>query len=479
MLPLNAEDAFVEQERTLRADVANVEAVHHHILQRVMAPFDSTRVLGVVCATKGSEHYLPYTVPVWMNQLSRAGKQVDIIIGLNDGYECADVIVGLAALPNTTVYHLATGDKVSGNIPASVFAHDRPSDRYCIPQEHVGHRVFVLHQRSGPYAAGKTRMLQDICDSMVLGSIEQGWVPPKYLAMFDHETVLVEKSPEDDIRPYFARVSDLLQQMSNPQQVVQRLIAEHASSDRSRIGKRAPAPPTINLDAPGLEHLVALLDASAADVVGIGWRNCVYDVETMYAGMPVLMPNLAAGVSVLHEAGHAALGLTPQTMTFSAGCTVGKLDVLLGIHVAMYRTYPGLVGEDAMSTVLAFHAGYNVVFHHGIYNTNRCPSLKDVSASSAMAAWKEQYARWLAVIDTVERLYGGANCTPIRGLDTRSNMTLALALFAKTLRQTNDVPRSFDLLQRFQACEAELDEIRQLARTKAYVMTENHPFTTW
>lgn len=472
--------ATAEQQQALREDVANVLAMRDHIIKQTANTFDPTRILGIISVAKGADQYLPYTLPALLRQVARAGRHADMVIGLNDGYECSDILAGFAVLPDVEITHLYTGDKLAGNIPAPIFDHpDRSSAGYRIPQESPHHRIFVLHQKPGPYTAGKTRMLQDMCDSLVLGSIERGWIPPKYVLMFDRETLILQERAEDDIQPYLERVSLLMKQTDRPQELVQRLIAENSSASRPRSSSRELSPTTIDLDSPGLELLIDTLDKDTADIVGVSWRNCVYDIKTTYNGMNVLMPNLAAPVSVLHQAGYAAIGLTPQTMLLSGCCVIGKLEALLSMYISMCKIYPGLVGEDAMASVLGYHAGFNTVFQRGLYATNRCPALHEMAPASSIPAWKEQYARWTAVVDTIERLYGYENITPIRGTDERMSLAVAMALFAKTLRQTNDLARSFGLLQELNACQADLEEIRQLAKTRIYMMNEDHTFTAW
>lgn len=472
--------ATPEQQRALREDVANVLATREQIIAQTRNTFDPTRGLGIVCAANGSEQYLPYTVPTLMAQIARAGRRADIIIGLNDGYECPDVIAALAAMPDVEVQHLYTGDKPAGNIPSPIFERpDQPDAGYRIAQESAHQRIFVLHQRRGPYAAGKTRMLHDICAAMVMGSITRGWVPPDTVVLFDHETLLLPERPEDDLQPDLDHVAGLLRQVGTPQGVVQRLIAEYSSPTRPRVAARdLPAPP-ITLDSPGLEVLFGELERSGADIVSTPWRNCVYDNHTTYAGLPVLMPNLAAPVPVLHRAGYAAIGLTPHTRNLSAGCTVGRTAPLLGVYISMCTTYPGLVGEDATSTVLAHHAGFSMVLQRGLFNTNRCPALHELSPASGLPAWKEQYVRWVAVIDALEQLYGYDQIAPIRGVDQQMSMAIALALFAQTLRRTNDLAQSFELLQQIQGTQAELEDIRQRAKAMGYTMKSHHAFVTW
>src|SRR5262249_56636458 len=59
--------------------------------------WDDERLLAVVTAASTSELFLPYTIPLVLRQAEASGLGVDLLLGLNNGYECPDVIERLAA----------------------------------------------------------------------------------------------------------------------------------------------------------------------------------------------------------------------------------------------------------------------------------------------------------------------------------------------------------------------------------------------
>lgn len=465
-----------EQQQTLRDDIAGVLARRAQINQWTGARLDQTRVLGIVAAASGAELYLPYTIPAMLRQITQAGKHADLIIGLNNGYECPAMIAALAALPDVETVHLYTGDKPNATMPAPVFATAALDADYSIPQTSQHHRLFILHQRHGPYAAGKSRVLGDICQAL-LDNIARGWIPPAYLLMFDSESLFVEDG-DPGLRPELEIVLRLLKQTNNIELVGQRLIGEHARAG----GRRTDLPliPThVDLNARGLELLIAAQDSTGADVVSLGWRNCVHDLPGEALGQPVMLPNLQAELPMLHRIGYPMNGLTPYTITLSGGGTLGKTDVQLAIHATMYHTYPGLIGEDALASVLAHHARFKIHIQRGVYQTNRCPAPHETVGVPPVLAWHQQYARWLAGSDAIEQLYGRDQITPIRGMDSRLSTIIAFALFAQALDRTQDLPRSLTLLNQINTCQDDLAQIKRLAQSKPYVFKGHYTPAAW
>jgi hypothetical protein len=173
-------------------DVKGVLACREWINARTHGMRDRTSVLGVVAAGKGAESYLPHTIPKIIRQASETGKGTDIVIGLNNGFECPPLLQRLASLPNAQVVRLYTEEKRTSTLPARVFADCRcEGEPYRLGHADLAratHRIFVVHQRAGPYAPGKIRILGDIYGSLLVESIGHGWVPPELLIAFDAES---------------------------------------------------------------------------------------------------------------------------------------------------------------------------------------------------------------------------------------------------------------------------------------------------
>jgi hypothetical protein len=354
-----------KQDRALEADIKSVLSYREWINYKTNNLLDNTRILGIVAAAKGGENYLPYTIPKIIQQISEIGMKVDIVIGLNNGFECPTVINSFTLLPEVQVIHLYTGEKIANNIPAIIFDNSMcEGEPYYItniePQQSQ-HRIFVFHQKQGEYAAGKIRVLGDIYGSLLLESIDNGWIPPGILITFDAES--------------------------------QFLVEQKYSS--------------IELNSNGLKIVVNHLKKyPKIDILGTRNKFAVYQ-KSLLNGIEILIPNMKEQVPPIqwfidiHHGRFSGFKYKP------GGGTFGKTDVMVSLLLVISEKYPGVRCEDTHLTVLAQYAGFLGDILLDVISLNRTPSMTDMTMEQPpKKAWIEQMYRWVASIYGLKLLYG-------------------------------------------------------------------------
>ncbi|HYP40114.1 MAG TPA: hypothetical protein VEX13_07110 [Chloroflexia bacterium] len=464
------------QNAALMTDVRNVLDLRAQIVSHTRGAIDDSRIAGVVTAAAGYESYLPYTVPLVIEQVRNTGRSADIVLGLNNGYECPEVIAGFLALPDTEIIHLYTGEKPGEAVPSEIF--DNPQlqgPTYRIPPAGRQHRIFVVHQRPGPYSAGKVRMLGDILHSLFLPSIAGGWALPVYTLLFDAESIFVDGTEDRDITPELARVSRLLREHSgDAHEVVGALVQDHFSSHgmwhAPTLGGEGND--TVQLPTHGLEALITELESHPElDIIGAITRFCVYNREQVVDGQSIRLPVLSADISPMHLIYNYTCGLLEGGMCMPGAGTVGKSDILLSLLAVALRAHPEIYGEDAITTVLAEHAGFCLRLSDQVFVTNRCPGIADMTNETPpRLAWPQQFITWYGGFNAIEKLYGRANAASVLGPGVQGFVTASLAIFSKTLRSTNDLPRSLALLQSFLGCREVYEGIIQAVQSKPHAL---------
>ncbi|MFN6560922.1 MAG: hypothetical protein RMY28_014200 [Nostoc sp. ChiSLP01] len=357
-----------KQNRTLNADVKSVLYYRDWIQTQTNHTFDKTRILGIVAAAKGAENYLPYTIPQIIQQISEIDMAVDIVIGLNHGFECSAVIDRFTLLPNIQIIHLYTGEKLANNIPAPIFDNIMCQGKpYCltnIDPYQYRHRIFVLHQKQGQYSAGKIRVLGDIYGSLLLKSIEDGWIPPALLLTFDAES--------------------------------QFLVA------RDRSG--------IDLKSNGLKLVVNQLQNNPKiDIIGTRNKFAVYQ-KAIVDAVEVLLPDFSEELPPIQWFIDITHGRFSGFQCKWGGGTFGKTDVIVSLLAVISTNYPGIRTEDTQLTILGKYAGFIGDIFLDVISTNRTPSMTDMTMEGLQKkAWIEQIYRWLASVEALKLLYGKHN----------------------------------------------------------------------
>ena len=333
--------------------------------------YDQTRILGIVAAGRGAENYLPYTIPKIVKQISEIEMSADILIGLNNGFECSSVIESFTLLPDTQVIHLYTEEKISSAIPAKIFENlkceGEPYHLSNIEFQKFKHRIFVIHQQEGLYSAGKIRVLGDIY-KLLLNSIDNGWIPPALLVTFDAESQLL--------------------------------------LDR---GYSVP-----DIESNGLMLIVSELKHKLKiDLIGTRNKFAVYQ-KGIVSGITVLLPNFNEEIPPIQWFVNVVHGKISGFKWQPGGGTVGRTDAIVSLLAVISEKYPGTRSEDTHLTILAKHTGFLSDILVDVVSINRTPSISDTSTKEPpKKAWIEQMYRWSAAGYALELNYGKHNVISI------------------------------------------------------------------
>ncbi|MCP6760838.1 MAG: hypothetical protein NHB32_19310 [Fischerella sp. CENA71] len=361
-----------KQDRRLRADVESVLSCREWIKSITNNTFDSTRILGIVSVAKGAENYLPYTIPKIIQQISEIGMMADIVIGLNNGFECQSVIERFNLIPNTQVIHLYTGEKLGNNIPAKIFDNAKCEGEFYllsnVDYQSSQHRIFIVHQKMGEYTAGKIRVLGDIYGSLLLRSIENGWIPPAFLVAFDAESQFLVEQKDTFIEPKSNGLMLMVNKFKNEPEI---------------------------------------------DILGTRNKFAVYQ-KSILDGMKVLLPNFSEEIPPLQFFLDAVHGRYIGYQWMPGGGTIGKTDVLISLLVVISQRYPGTRSEDSHLTILAKHAGFIGKIFLDVVSINRTPSLTEMTTGEEQKnAWVEQIFRWNTGYQGLRLCYGVHNIKSI------------------------------------------------------------------
>jgi hypothetical protein len=385
------------QSQNLRTDVNRVLECRAWINTKTKHRYDSNRILGILAAAKGAEHYLPYTIPKIIAQLSEINLGGDIFVGLNNGFECPLLEQQLAILPNVNLIHLYTEAKPASTVPARIFA-----DPYCggdvfrVQNTMYGspqHRVFMIHQKQGPHAPGKIRMLSDIY-ALLLSSIESGWIPTSFLFMFDAESQVLVNQP--GCWP--------------------------------------------DSDSNGLKVIISQLQTQHnLDILGAKNRYVVFR-DAKLAEAPILVPDFAAEMPPIQWFLNILHGKYSGYRYLPGGFNVGKSDLMMSIFNVITRNYPGARSEDVQLTVLAEQAGFSTGICLDTISTNRVPAVAEVSNDPLRRPlWIAQVQRWCAAVYALENLYGQQYVQPICSGRFPWNVLLDPVGFLISLYQTEKI----------------------------------------
>ncbi|RCJ23960.1 hypothetical protein A6S26_20435 [Nostoc sp. ATCC 43529] len=377
-----------KQDRTLEADVKAILSCRESIQAKTNNTFDSTRILGIVAAGKSADKYFPYTIPKIIDQISETGMMADIVIGLNNGFEAPTVINRFTLLPNVQVIHLYTDEKAANNIPSKIFDNlmcaGKPYLLTNIVSNYLQHRIFVVHQKEGLHAAGKIRVLGDIYCSLLLNSIENGWIPPAILFTFDAESLFFIE------RKY----------------------------------------PFLDLDSNGLQLMINHLNEHPQiDIFSTRNRFAVYQ-KAMVDGIEILLPDFNQEIPPIQLFLDLMHGRHNGFQWMQGGGTFGRTDALISLLVVIAQTYPGMRVEDTHLTILAKYAGFIYEVFLDVVSINRTFSSIDTTMDKpSKKAWVEQVSRWSAGHHALELCYGRHNISTIT-----SGGKIPLSIFTEPLQ---------------------------------------------
>ncbi|MFW9265557.1 hypothetical protein, partial [Nostoc sp. CALU 546] len=274
--------------------------------------------------------------------------------------------------PNVQVIHLYTAEKLANNIPSKIFdnlmCEGKPYSLSNFVYPDYQHRIFIVHQKEGVYAAGKIRVLGDIYSSLLLNSIDNGWIPPVILFTFDAES--------------------------------QFLIEQNY--------------PFLDLDSNGLKLIISQLNEhSKIDIISTRNRFAVYE-KTIIDGTEILLPDFSQEIPPIQLFLDLMHGRHNGFLWMQGGGTFGRTDALISLLVVIAQTYPGIRVEDTHLSILAKYAGFIYEILLDVVSINKTPSPTDITMDKPpKKAWIEQVSRWNAGAYALELCYGKHNISAI------------------------------------------------------------------
>ncbi len=380
-----------EQDKKLRADVESVLSCQKWIKSQTNQCLDLNRVLVVLAAGSGAEKYLSHTIPKIIAQIAEAGAKADVVIGLNHGFDCPQVIAGFNQISDVEIIDLYTEAKVSNQLPAKVYADASAQGEpyYLQSNPSLKHRICVIHQKMSPYSAGKIRMLGDIYGSLFINSIAQGWHLPALLVTIDAESQFLLDQP--GLSP--------------------------------------------NLDSNGLQPILEQLNHDPdLDILGATPRHTVYHPFEQ-DGLQIFLPDFSQDVPPIPWFLNIVHGYYPGYQLKPGGGTVGKSDVIISLLTVISEQYPGARLEDIQLTILAEHAGFTHELCMDVIQTNRVPDrYETVPGDRSKLAWLEQMDRWMSGIEALKINYGQHNIESIVADTFPWAILLNPRLFVQSLR---------------------------------------------
>ena len=382
-----------KQDAVLKEDIEDVLNNKESINKKTNGFFDETRILGVIAVGKGAEAFLPYTIPKIITQLSEVGVKIDIIIGLNNGFECPYAISRFALIENIRLIHLYTGARVGRNVASTIF--DNPElkgEPYCLKtykEAETTNRIFLLHQKQGKYTAGKMRVLGDIYQ-LLLNCIDDGWTPPEFTIVFDAESIFLENASE------------------------------------------------INLHSNGLKLLIKkLVNNPEIDILGVRLKQSIYSKQDDNSEHGVLIPDFSRLVPPVPFFLNLVHGRYRKLSWKPGPGTIGKTDLIISLLLVITKKYS--VADDSFTTVLAYHAGFKGGIYTDVVVTDRSPDLAEVTSDQPQKlAWEKKIVRWIADRNTLERNYGKDNIELISGYSRLSNVIICAYEFLRYIYVTNE-----------------------------------------
>lgn len=386
----------VDRLNILKRDVENVLIQKKCINKKTNNTFDITRILGVVATTHGAENYISYTIPKIVKQINESGFNADIIIGLNNGFECPAVVDKIASISESQVIHLYTTTKIDRAIPAIIFDNVELNGQPYRIKEHghklIKNRIFFIHQKNGVHSQGKVRILLDIYQ-LLLDSIAVGWIPPIFTLTFDAETM------------FLIDVKD---------------------------GK-------IDIESNGFGLLIKeIVSNSEIDILGARLRNALYSKQVTTDGAEVFLPEFSKLVPPIQLFVNFAHGKYKRYGVKPGGGTIGKTDVIISLLFVISKSYPGTIGEDVHATILANHAGFNGGICKDVVITNRCADMTDITNNGSVELTAEkQIYRWITAYYVLERKYGRKNIRFVAGYNLVWNIFISLFEIFKELNRLN------------------------------------------
>jgi hypothetical protein len=294
----------------------------------------------------------------------------------------------------------------------------------------------MIHQKISLYSAGKIRILGDIYGSLFINSIAQGWHPSSLLITIDAESQFLLDQPG-----------------SFP-----------------------------NLDSNGLKPIIERFNHHPElDILGATPRHTVYR-QSVQDELKIFLPDFSQDVPPIPWFLNVVHGYYPGYQLKPAGGTVGKTDVMISLLTVIAEQYPGARLDDIHLTILAEHAGFKHELCMDVVQTNRVPSMTEMTPGDASKlAWVEQMDRWMSGIEALKLNYGRHNIETIVSDTFPWSIVINPRFFLQSLSQKQklNIMTVFKLLKTLFASSFNLFLLKRRALNNADVLQGSEAKAAW
>lgn len=335
---------------------------------------EKRRIVAVLAAANGSHNLLAGSIPALLAQSQDSGLGLDLMVGLNDGFRCDELLSQIARDSNSSLVFLFARPRAVYDRPGTIITESGvPGWQELQPCGSGRNRIFAIVQPADPYSRGKIRILGDIYTSLLTAALNNGCRLPETCLWLDAESHLVVQ-PRGSSRP------------DNPLA----LLFNEVTSD------------------PDLELL------------GTRVRFAVYPSDGVNPS--AAFPDSTVAVPAIYEVLNAAHGRARGVNWLPGGGTLGKTTTAVALVSVIARLYPGTRVEDCQGTIIAQHAQIKWSISETIESTNRCfDERHSLSSATQSPAYMAQLGRWLAGLQSLRDLYGDAavsDIIPIGNIDS-------------------------------------------------------------
>jgi hypothetical protein len=327
------------------------------------------RLLAIIVATHESDRLLAGSLPNLFRQSKELGVGIDVILGLNNGYE-PSCLTTVAPGDAQSVLHLYSAPRRSAACPADIFDNQKLTGApFSLSSERevksTKPNLIIVHQPEGRYEPGKIRLLSDIYQLLWNGTFA-GWRAPRFILTLDTESHLVSHFPD-----------------------------------------QGPS-----LDGNGLGLLLSTMKVrDNLDLLGARNSFCIYHDKEGRA-----IPDFASKVHPLYDLMNVVHGRVDGFKWLPGGGTIGKYEVVLSILSTICAHYPSARVEDVQATILAVNSGFICDFAEHVIATNRCYEYDDADERGRRAL-VQQWLRWMKGIMALAALYGDNAIKPVLRID--------------------------------------------------------------
>jgi len=343
----------------LRADIEELVALRKSVREGAGA-LDDSRIMALITASSEPAALLVNSLSSLILQARHCRTELDIVLALNNGYECPGVIDCLRVEYDAEILHLTTSPRHSAHNPAIIHREGATGKEqaFTLASSRNEIRLIVVHQRQGVHEAGKLRVLADVVCSLLLGSASRGWIPPELVLLLDAESHIL--CCDDASRPI--------------------------------------------LGSNGLcEVLGYFRNNKGVDLVGTRVWFCQY--ASTNSDRQVDSPDLNAAIPAIYKLINAQHG-NPGARWLPGGGTCGRFESIVSLLSLIGRKYPGSRVEDCHTTVLAANAPLRYEILERVCSTNRCLSPFALDSGDGQPLYLRQLTRWMKGIRALELLYG-------------------------------------------------------------------------